>query len=136
MPSSSSFRLTKHIVDTQHIRHYEHATAHGDDDVLQLCINQYSPLDNLEPQPGDVTILAAHANGIEKELYEPLWDDLLEKAKESGKFRIRNIWMADVAWQGESGVMNEQKLGNDREYQRGMKHAFLVADMFSELVRS
>jgi len=46
------------------------------------------------------------------ELYEPLWDDLLKQSKKHG-FRIRSIWIADVAHQGASGVINETKLGND-----------------------
>jgi hypothetical protein len=47
-------------------------------------------------------------------MYEPLWDDLLKFSKAAG-FRIRNIWIADVAHQGLSGVVNESKLGNDRK---------------------
>ena len=49
-----------------------------------------------------------------KELYEPLWEDLHREAKKHG-FRIRGIWISDVAWQGQSGVLNADKLGNDRE---------------------
>jgi hypothetical protein len=33
---------------------------------LHLAVKQYIPLDNPNPQPGDVTILAAHANGFPK----------------------------------------------------------------------
>lgn len=46
-------------------------------------------------------------------MYEALWEDLWKKSASSG-FRIRGIWIADVAWQGASGVLNEDKLGNDR----------------------
>lgn len=28
---------------------------------------------------------------------------------------VRGIWIADVAWQGQSGIINEDKIGNDRE---------------------
>jgi hypothetical protein len=42
----------------------------------------------------------------EKELYEPLWDEILVRSKTHG-FRIRSIWIADVAFQGDSGVLNE-----------------------------
>ena len=31
-------------------------------------------------------------------------------------FAIRSIWMADVAHQGESGVLNEDLLGSDRMF--------------------
>lgn len=79
-----------------------------------MAIKQYTPLDNQNPQPGDVTIIAAHANGVGKELYEPFWDELLQHCNRTGAFRIRGIWIADVSFQGASGVMNEMKLGNDR----------------------
>jgi len=111
--SSSVYRLKKHIIDSQYLRQYPHATINGEEDELKICVNQYTPLNNLSPQPGDVTIIAAHANGIGKELYEPLWDELHALSTKTGAFKIRNIWIADVAWQGESGVLNENKLGND-----------------------
>jgi hypothetical protein len=49
-----------------------------------------------------------------QELYEPLWDDMYESLKAKG-VGIRGIWIADVAHQGASGVLNEKKLGNDRK---------------------
>ena len=48
-------------------------------------------------------------------MYEPLWDELYERLKSRG-IAINSIWIADVAQQGASGVLNEAKLGNDREY--------------------
>ena len=53
-----------------------------------------------------------------QELYEPLWEEIHASSKDAG-FRIRSIWMSDVANQGESGVINENSLGNDR-----MRHSF------------
>ncbi|KAL4959645.1 putative toxin biosynthesis protein [Aspergillus stella-maris] len=112
MPPSGPFRIVEHTVPCQHIREYPGATANEQEDVLNLAVKQYIPLDNPQPQPGDVTILAAHANGFPKELYEPLWEELHARSIENG-FRIRSIWMADVAHQGESSVVNEDLLGND-----------------------
>lgn len=51
---------------------------------------------------------------IWQELYEPLWDELYQRLKSKG-IKIRGIWIADVAHQGKSGVINEQKLGDDRK---------------------
>ncbi|KAJ5108228.1 Abhydrolase domain-containing protein mpaH [Penicillium angulare] len=110
--SSSPFRIVEHVVPCQHVREYPGAIADDRVQSLNLAVKQYIPLDNLQPQPGDVTILAAHANGFPKELYEPLWEEIHARAKDAG-FRIRSIWMADVAHQGESGVINESVLGND-----------------------
>ena len=113
--STEYFRVDEHSVPCQHIRHYPRATAKTQEDVLQLAIKRYTPIDNESPKPGDVTIIAGHACGFGKELYEPLWDELLLSSKRSNAFRIRSIWFADIAHQGESGQMNESCLGNDRK---------------------
>ncbi|KAI9051253.1 hypothetical protein LZ554_005354 [Drepanopeziza brunnea f. sp. 'monogermtubi'] len=110
--TSSLFKVQEHVLECQHIREYARATSNSQEAVLKLAIKQYTPLDNLEPREGDVTIIGAHANAFPKELYEPLWEDILARSKSNG-FRIRGIWIADVAQQGQSGVMNENLLGND-----------------------
>ena len=51
---------------------------------------------------------------MHKELYEPLWDDLYKQLASQNR-RIRSIWIADVAPQGQSGVLNEAILGHDRK---------------------
>ena len=106
------FHTVEHVVPCQHIREYPHAVLDAQETVLHLHVKQYIPIDNPNPQPGDVTIVGAHANGFPKELYEPLWEDLLSRSKRHN-FRIRSIWIADVANQGASSVLNEHHLGND-----------------------
>lgn len=130
---SASFVIKEHVIETQHIREYSRATAHSQEEALNLAVKQYIPKDNPSPQPGDITVIAAHANGFVKvksyspntcdhsadisaqELYEPLWEDLLVESRKQG-FKIRSIWIADIASQGQSGVLNETKLGNDRTF--------------------
>ena len=112
--SSSKFSIKSHTVPCSHIREYPRAAALSQEDQLFLAVKQYIPLSNPNPRSGDVTIIGAHANAFPKELYEPLWDDLLAQSElPSSKFRIRSIWMADIVHQGESYVLNEGKLGND-----------------------
>ena len=113
--SCDLFSITRHKIPCQHIREYPRATAGEQEETLYLAVKQYVPLSNTSPSPGDVTILAAHANGFPKELYEPLFEELLEKSKSNG-FRIRGIWIADVAMQGQSGIFNEKTMGNDRRF--------------------
>ncbi|KAL1629877.1 hypothetical protein SLS56_005146 [Neofusicoccum ribis] len=110
--SGFPFHIKEHVIPCQHVRGYPRATAHDQEELLHLVVKQYIPHDNPNPQPGDVTIIAAHANGFPKELYEPLWEDMLRRAKSAG-FSIRSIWIADVAHQGASGALNEYRLGND-----------------------
>ena len=113
--SPTVFKVQEHSLACSHIREYPLATADTAEDVLSLAIKQYTPLDNPSPQKGDVTIIAAHANGFPKELYEPLWEEMYVRLK-AGGVRIRAIWIADVAHQGQSSVLNEDILGNDREF--------------------
>lgn len=113
--SSKHFRIKEHKIEASHIRGWPRSTATKQEEVLHLAVKQYTPLSNTSPKPGDITIIAAHANGFPKELYEPLWDELLKKSQQHG-FGIRGIWIADVVHQGWSSVLNEDKLGNDRTY--------------------
>ncbi|KAK4139306.1 peroxisomal membrane protein LPX1 [Dichotomopilus funicola] len=106
------FRVVEHTIPCSHSREYLAATRHGDADRPKLAVKQYIPLSNPNPQPGDVTIIGAHANGFPKELYEPLWDDLHQSLAKSG-IRIRSVWIADMWNQGQSGVLNEDILGDD-----------------------
>lgn len=112
---SRHFIKQHHIIDAAHIREYPLALSTEQHDALKLGVDQFTPRNNPHPQPGDLTIIAAHANGVSKELYEPLWDDLFETSQASGAFKIRSIWIMDVAWQGEGAVLNESKIGTDRE---------------------
>ena len=110
--SSSVFKVQEHTMPCQFIREYPGATLENQEDDLFLHVKQYIPLDQSHNQPGAVTIIGAHANGFPKELYEPLWDDLSRALRKQGQ-AIKGIWIADVAQQGMSGVLNEDKLGND-----------------------
>ncbi|RVX71658.1 hypothetical protein B0A52_03842 [Exophiala mesophila] len=134
----ASFHIVEHKIPTQHIREYARATSGPQETVLHLAVKQYIPKDNPNPQPGDVTIIGAHANGFPKELYEPLWDEINARSKKCG-FRIRGIWIADVAQQGHSSVLNEELLGNDpswSDHPRDLLHLINVkrADMPRPLI--
>ena len=59
------FQISEHVIDGQYIREYPRATA-APDSPLKLCIKQYTPIDNPNPQPGDVTIVATHGTGFPK----------------------------------------------------------------------
>ena len=110
--ATSQYRVTEHIVPCQHIRGYPHALADSQKDTLHLAVKQYTPFENPNPKPRDVTIIATHANAMPKEVYEPLWEELFTRSKASG-FKIRNIWIADMAHPGSSATLNENLLGND-----------------------
>lgn len=108
--SATNFIVKHHTVATQHIRELPNALAVDESTPLHLHVAQYIPRNNLNPQPGDITIVALHANTFTHELYEPLWDDLISALPPN--VRIRGIWMADQAQQGQSYILNETKLAD------------------------
>ena len=135
--SASLFFVKEHVIDGAHVREYARATSISQDAVVKIHVKEYVPKSNPSPRKGDVTIIGAHANGFPKvaklktpqprlcilsadatfqELYEPFWDDLYRDCQKKG-VRIRAIWIADCAWQGQSGRLNLQAgtLGNDRK---------------------
>lgn len=130
----SHFKVIEHKTRCQHIRERPGAVEPGHEHQLKLAVKQYVPKDNPHPKEGDVTLIGAHGNGFPKvsdicaflleskralltgglqELYEPLWDGIYERLRAANR-QIRAIWIADVAHQGQSGVLNESILGNDR----------------------
>jgi len=75
------FRVANHRIEGQHIRQYPKATASSDIDSLWLDINQYVPVDNPNPTPGDVTIIAANGIGFAKVCEKPeFWKSQRENA--------------------------------------------------------
>ena len=64
--SSQFFRVDEHVIDASHIRGFPRTTSTTQDEVLQLSMKQYTPLSNTKPKQGDLTIIAAHANGFPK----------------------------------------------------------------------
>ena len=65
MSSNPLFKVVEHTTPCQHIREYPNGIK-PQQAGLQLSIKQYIPLDNPNPSEGDVTIIAAHANGLAK----------------------------------------------------------------------
>ncbi|KAI3333862.1 prolyl aminopeptidase-like protein [Ustulina deusta] len=129
------FEVIEHIVPAQHLREWPRATGSSQEAVLRIHIKQYRPKDNLDPQPGDVTIIGAHGNSFPKEVYEPIWCDLHAQSKAHG-FRIRSIWIADVAHQGYSHKLNEQLLGNDPGWADHARDLLHITNVFrSEMPR-
>ncbi|KAL8793499.1 MAG: hypothetical protein Q9195_003872 [Heterodermia aff. obscurata] len=110
--SSKFFAVKAHILPGQYIREYPGATLDSQEDDLSLHIKQYTPLERELNCSERITVIGTHANGFPKELYEPLWDEVYFQAKACG-ISIGSIWIADVVQQGQSSVLNEDKLGSD-----------------------
>ena len=62
----SKYHIKEHKFPTSYVREYPRALADDQEDELHIAIKQYTPLDNTSPKAGDITIIAAHANGFPK----------------------------------------------------------------------
>ena len=61
------FTVVEHVIPGQHIREYSNATKHNQEDVLQISIKQYIPINQPdEPRHRPLTIIGAHGNGFPK----------------------------------------------------------------------
>ncbi|MCJ1433529.1 hypothetical protein MMC27_002892 [Xylographa pallens] len=98
---------------------------------MQIAIKQYIPLNEQEPDEHAITIIAAHALGFPKEVYEPLWDELLQRSRKNG-FSIRGIWIADMYNQGASGVLNEYLQGDDPSWFDHSRDLLVMINKFKE----
>lgn len=59
-----------------------------------------------------------------------MWDELLQRSHGFG-FKIRSIWIADVAHQGYSSVLNEDKIGNDPSWLDHSRDLLHMVNTFS-----
>lgn len=110
---ASHFDVIEHVIKSQHTRDQPASVELGRESVhFRLHVKQYIPKANAATKSGNgsVTIIGAHANAFPKETYEPLWDEFYESLQSSG-CSIRSIWIADIASQGQSSVLNETLLG-------------------------
>lgn len=111
---SSPFVIKEHTFHGQHIREYPGALANSQEDVLHLHCKSYTPHEVASGQTrGQCTVLAFHANGFHKEVYEPFFEQLYRDLKDNHGVVVGSIWIADQAHQGHSGLLNDQVLGND-----------------------
>ncbi|KAL4779049.1 toxin biosynthesis protein [Aspergillus varians] len=129
--ASSKFRVIEHHIPCQSIREY-HRAVKPDSPDLQLAVKQYIPLGNSTASDGDeITIIAGHANGIPKECYEPLWENLLALTS----VKIKAIWIADCSHQGASGVLNEHVLGDDPNWFDHSRDLLFMVNHFRDLIK-
>ncbi|KAK4501077.1 hypothetical protein PRZ48_006883 [Zasmidium cellare] len=129
--STELFHCWEHIVSAQHIRQYYQATAESPEQELKLSVKEYTPRDKSTARPGDATIIACHGAGFFKELYEPLFDELLlATRRQKGDFRIGSIWIADMVSHGQSGTLNEGKLGLDINYDDHARDLLHIVNVF------
>lgn len=126
------FDTVSHLVSVAPFREYPRAIINERKGV-RVAVKQYIPRN--EPQaatecPDPITIIAAGGLGFVKELYEPLFAEILHRAQNSG-VRIKAIWMADMFNVGESAIANKDNLGCDPAWTDHSRDLWSIINHFS-----
>jgi hypothetical protein len=116
--SANLWTIKKHTIPASYPREFPGGSQTLSSEAqIKLVLNQYVPR-TFSPCSADrdaaVTIIFAHANGFHKEMYEPFFDDLLGVLEKKG-VKVRAVWAVDAATHGESGMVNDWILGDDRK---------------------
>ena len=128
--SSTKFEVAKHIFLGQHIRHYAGATRNSDDAAQYLEAKQYTPRSSKNSTDG-ITIISTCAISFPKEMYEPLFDELLQCCEQQG-LRIRSIWSVDKSDHGASGILNERTQGDDPSHSDFARDLLNMVNLFRD----
>ncbi|KAF2107831.1 Alpha/beta hydrolase family-domain-containing protein [Lophiotrema nucula] len=128
----SNFTVIEHTSPCQYVREYWHG-ARSDDATLHLAVKEYRPKEPVAESEDAITIISSHGNGFPKECYEALWDELLNA---SHGFRIRSIWIADIANQGQSYVKNKDRLGDDPGWLDHSRDLLLMINTFRDRMKA
>ncbi|KAH8899901.1 toxin biosynthesis protein [Thozetella sp. PMI_491] len=99
--------VTEHEIPAAHIRGFARGVVDEEKHRLRLAVKHYVPKGR-EPAPGDATLVFAHGVGSTKESYEPFFDELLSLYP-----AIRSVWIPDIAWHGDSYLLNEDAVGEE-----------------------
>ncbi|KAF5352017.1 hypothetical protein D9758_009423 [Tetrapyrgos nigripes] len=90
--------------------------ASGQTKVLWICLNRYV---RTSPVEGGNTMFFAHANGFNKETWEPTLVSLLSSPESQAL--IREIWIWDFYTHGDSALLNQGKLNTLYHWRNGVR---------------
>lgn len=133
MAEDLPFDIIEHQVPVHTFRQYPHAVfdEHAE---LHLAVKQYVPKASARIKSSDwhadsINLIAAGGLGFIKELYEPLFAEILARSNSAG-FSIRSIWIADMFNCGQSAVLNQSNLGCDPAWFDHARDLFTVITHF------
>ncbi|RCI07468.1 hypothetical protein L249_4565 [Ophiocordyceps polyrhachis-furcata BCC 54312] len=129
MPRTVHFNIQEHIISGCHVRQYPGLTSGRQEEDMRLHVKQYTPRNQPLESSDAVTLIAMQGIGFPKELYEPLWDHLHHHSRSHG-YCIRSIWMADMAPQGISGILNEKNMSMDNSWEDHTRDVFHMINHF------
>ncbi|KAK7461031.1 hypothetical protein VKT23_008959 [Stygiomarasmius scandens] len=90
--------------------------ARGQTKVMWLCLNRYV---RTSPVEGGSTLFFSHANGFNKETWEPTLVTLLSSPQSQAL--VREIWVWDAFNHGDSALLNEGKLNTTFHWRNAVR---------------
>ncbi|KAL8730511.1 MAG: hypothetical protein Q9181_004638 [Wetmoreana brouardii] len=125
--SADYWTVREHEIPASHIRGYSRGVQDESTARLRLAVKQYVPKDQKKTPRNAMTVIMAHGLGLTKELFEPLFDELLHC-----NLPIRAVWAMDVAHHGASYLLNEDALGDEPHWFDSSRDTFQMINYFQE----
>ena len=130
------FVVEEHTFDGQHIREHPRALGSSQEDTIWLHAKSYTPHEVANgSSPGDLTIIAFHANAFHKEVYEPFFEALYRCLKNAHGVTVGSIWIADQANQGTSGLLNDGHHANDPSWFDHSRDILTMTNVFRKRMK-
>ncbi|KAK1227540.1 hypothetical protein PQX77_009447 [Marasmius sp. AFHP31] len=114
-------RMRRGLEDDAAKRASEGKKRRGHDKVLWLCFNRYVRCrsTDIEGKNNGLTLFFAHANGFNKETWEPTLAALLSSP--GAQSLIQEIWVWEAANHGDSALLNEGNLNSLFHWRNGAR---------------
>lgn len=127
--SEEFWTILEHVIPASHIRGFSRGIRDEQHGRLRLAVKQYIPKARPEPTATDITVIMMGGIGSSKELYEPFYDELLQRG-----LRIRAVWSMDIAHHGASYVLNEGIIGDEPHWFDSSRDLLHMINHFQDLM--
>lgn len=127
--SEEFWTIHDHVIPASHIRGFGRGIRDEYNGRLRLAVKQYIPKAQIEPMATDSTIIMMGGIGSSKEIYEPFYDELLQRG-----LRIRAVWSMDTAHHGASYLLNEGIIGDEPHWFDSSRDLLQMINHFQELM--
>ncbi len=127
--SEEMWTICEHVISASHIRGFSRGIRDEQKGRLRLAVKQYIPKAHTEPTATDATLIMMGGIGSSKEIYEPFYDELLQRG-----LRIRAVWSMDTAHHGASYVLNEGMIGDEPHWFDSSRDLLHMMNHFQELM--
>ncbi|KAI0058362.1 alpha/beta-hydrolase [Artomyces pyxidatus] len=104
-------RATRELFELKGMQERDELEGAGSEKILWNVLTRYVHKDAGKRRGKGLTLFMAHANGMHKETFEPMLQQLLFQTDSNMTVQIDEVWSIDAVQHGDSGILNAANLG-------------------------